>query len=436
MLLNRIKLFLCWFLLFNGLVNLSVAQTNLQFANTLYEEASYVKAIKFYKKVLKTDSLNRDAILNMGNCYRFINKSLDAEIWYAKAVKLEYVEPVYFYYYGQALKSNGNYDLAKAQFLHYYQLMPDDKKGKRMAKSCDIIKEWLKEDPKWKINPISSLNSSHSEYSPSYHGNGLVFTSDRKKWVIGDFINGFAGNPHSDIFYSEKKERGKWKKPKGYLDEHINTSFNEEVASVNKEGTLVFFTRSGDKEVTDNELINFNVVVNKLKIYFTAKDKSGEWGDLQAYPFNSNQHNSFHPSISSDGKILFFASDMLGGFGGTDLYVSFRDGDSWTFPENLGKQINSPENEMFPFLHEDGTLFFASEGHVGYGGLDLFYSGRIDSARWGKAINLKRPLNTSRDDFGMTLDSEKVTGYFSSNRPGGKGKDDIYEFVRIADFVF
>ncbi len=266
------------------------------------------------------------------------------------------------------------------------------------------------------------INTKRIEYAPTFLDEGLVFVASRR----GGPIDKKTGEPFFDLFFAPLEPDGMPGKPKP-LSLNINTSLHEGPASFTRDGKYIYFTRnnstvSGIKRADDEGVV-------RLKIYEAERGPT-DWIHIKELPFNSDEYRCAYPSITPDGNRLFFASDMPGGYGGYDLYMVERRADTWSRPINLGPEINTAADEAFPYYHPSGTLFFASNGHGSQGGLDLFMidmSGRV----WGKVEPLEAPFNTPYDDFCLVINQDGTRGYFASNRPGGKGKDDIYLFEAL-----
>lgn len=262
------------------------------------------------------------------------------------------------------------------------------------------------------------INTVNVDFSPAYYQNGIVYVSQHKSGPVDEK----SGQTFFELFYSELDPNGVPQKPQNFSLE-LNSQFHEGPVTFNRKGDRIFFTRSNTKGGISKADKKGRVV---LKIY-EADRGVYDWENIRELPFNNDDYSCMHPSLSPDGHKLFFASDMPGGYGGMDLYFSERRNGSWSPPINLGPDINTDKNEVFPFFHESGTLFFASNGHQGYGGLDLF---EIDMSqkKWGEVYNLGKPYNSVKDDLGIILNESGDAGFFTSNRKRGKGKDDIYYF--------
>ena len=271
------------------------------------------------------------------------------------------------------------------------------------------------------IKNLAALNSNDMDYCPLIYKDGLVFTSTRKHKGQNKKLFKSYKKKFSYLFFSKRDTRGQYHKPEP-LEGAINGRYHEGAATFNKEGDVMFFTRNNN-----NGKNKFGKI--DLKIY-TAKNIKGNWNDTnEIKAINGDGYSTCHPSISSDGKRLYFASNRNGGYGGMDIYVSyFLDGE-WQYPINLGPEINSDGNEIFPFIDDTNQLYFSSDGHEGNGGQDIFKSVWLDTKddeSWSKAANLGLPFNSIKDDFGFSIYNNNQEGFFTSTRAGGQGHDDIY----------
>ncbi|NUO01715.1 MAG: OmpA family protein [Saprospiraceae bacterium] len=269
------------------------------------------------------------------------------------------------------------------------------------------------------LQNASQVNTPGMEFSPALYLNGMVYVSRYNSGPVDEKTQ----ETFYELFYSELDPNGMPMKPQNFSME-INSQLHEGPVSFNRKGDRMYFTRSNSRQGVSRADKKGKVV---LKIYEAHKGEF-DWENVQELSFNSDKYTCMHPSLSADGKKLFFASDMSDGFGGMDIYFVERQNDgNWSRPINLGSEVNTPKNEVFPFFHESGTLFFSSDGHDGLGGLDLFL---IDLSKrvWGNPINLGEPFNSSKDDLGLVLNEDGVMGYFTSDREGGKGRDDIFVF--------
>lgn len=276
----------------------------------------------------------------------------------------------------------------------------------------------VEEKNKMNIFPLQSLNSEEREFSPVLFQGKLVFVTSQLKMGIPDPVSDEA---YYDLLVVDLKKGLPSGKPKNFSID-INTPLHEGPCSFSTDGKKIFFTRS-------NQLNGAPVLDEEGKIQlqiYEASFNGTNWSDVKSLPFNKGNYSYMHPSISPDGEKLYFASNKPSGYGGYDIYFVEKEGNNWSEPINMGPEINSNGNEGFPYMPPNGVLFFASNGHKGLGAIDLFMID-ISSNRWGDLLNLGAPINSPFDDFGITL-KDYTSGFFSTNREGGKGKDDIYAF--------
>lgn len=392
-------------------------------ANDHFQNYEYSAAIPQYVKVLKHEDKNLEAIQNLAHCYRFIGDYEKAEIFYAKALEIPGYEPHIPLLYGKMLKANNKVDKAKEVFVVYASKNPNNKNAESEATSCDKVKLWADQTPKrYEVKLAKDINSKLSDFSPANYEKGLVFVSERNVDHLENSAYSLTGRPFLAIYQAEQSGEDTFFKPK-LFPSNINNDYHNGPIAFNGNFSEGFLTRV-DVFAKGKEF------VNKPQLYFLKREKE-KWMDPLPYEHNNQEYALAHPTLSSDGQMLFFVSDMPGGNGGKDLYLSKRQGEVWSKPENLGPLVNTEGDEMFPYYSKDGTLYFSSDGHMGYGGMDIF-SAKFIADRWGTVKNLKEPVNSSKDDFGVMFTNDSI-GFLSSNRPGGKGSDDIYRFKIIYD---
>ena len=397
-------------------------------ADKLYKSYSYSMAIPLYLKVAqKAGDPDRDeAIVKLADCYRLTNDQLNAKAWYAQAVKLPQSQPVNWFYYGQALRCAQEYDLAKEAYDKYATLAPNDPRGKAYSGFCAQIDKLNDLPVGFEIKNAKTLNSDRSDFGPAFYSEGIIYVSDRRQNFMEDKRYDWTSFNYLDLFYSRPKYLDEFyqdmNEPKSFSGQ-FNQTYHDGPATFAKHDSLIYFTRT-DKGNEPKDEDNYRT--DKLKIYWATAN--GTWSKSEPFFLNSDEYSVGHPSLTPDGKTIYFVSDMPGGFGGTDIYCcQWKDG-SWGKAENLGDKINSFGNEMFPSINGD-ILYFASDGLAGFGGLDIF-STTLNKGIWSKPENLGSPINSSFDDFSLILDSRGKKGFFSSNRPGGEGSDDIYACKR------
>lgn len=384
----------------------------LKKADGLYEQFAYKDAIPLYEAYLKEDKKHPEALKNLADCYRLTSNTRKSAYWYKKAIRYNPEDQELKLYYAQALMSNKKYDQAADWFEKFTELAPYDSRGWHFLESCQNIQELLKDSSMYIVQKMS-VNSKDSDFGPAFYKDGLVFTSGRSSKMI-DRKSQWTGESYTTLFFSSKHGY-KWTEPTE-LAGKSKVPYHEGPACFNARGTKIYFTRNVEKSKSKK-----TGTVN-LKI-FEASWTGLKWDYEKELPFNSDLYSCGHPALSADGKRLYFASDQPGGFGGKDIYVAEFVGGKWMKPKNLGKSINTEGDEMFPTTHSDGTLYFASNGWGGFGGLDLFAALDLyDYGDW-EVTNVGYPINSPKDDFGLIFTPDKRTGYFASNR---KGSDDLF----------
>ena len=396
---------------------------NLRRAHTLFEDGAYEEAIEEYKGYLKEGD-EFLARLRIARAYRAIGELELSEACYADVVGDSASLPIHKFELGKVLKAQGKYNKAKAWFDTYAMESADPSLGEKWAASCLKAQEMRRDSLGYRIQAQSNLNTKYSEISPVVYRAGLAFSSNRKRGFLFRFFNGYNRGAFYDLYYAEKNSDGRLRKP-DYLRDKINTRYHDGPASFSASGNIAFVTRSnmgdfgGRRDAAGYNRVNIYMLENRL-------DK---WRDARPLPFSSKEYNVAHPAASDDGRTLYFSSDMPGGFGGTDIWVTRYVDDKWTRPSNLGPLVNSEANEGYPFLASDSLLYFSSDRAEGFGGKDIFYA-RSREGAWSYVRNAGYPLNSEADDFGYSMEPGSPYGYFVSNRDGGEGDDDIYGFRR------
>lgn len=398
----------------------------LERANALFDDYSYIQAIVEYEKLLKKNNLP-EAQIKLAECYRLTKQMSNAEMYYRKAAENNAVDSVYLYYFASTLKYNGKYEEAKEWYLKY-EAFKQDGKGEKQAKFLDLIHYFTRDSSKVDIKNMA-FNSEYADFSPAFFKDGLLFSSTRTKGKNPGGLDQWTGENFNDIYYIAKVNIDSASKAH-LLNGFINSNFHEGPASFDANNNIIYFTRNS---VVKGVQKRSKEGVLKIQIY-TASLQDNRWDIIAPFALNNAEYVVCHPSITADGKRIYFASDMPRGYGGLDIYYSDKTEGGWSEPVNLGAHVNSQWNEAFPYIHTTGTLYFASEGLPGLGGFDV-YSVRFSGSAWEDVKNLGYPINTSTDDFGFILDSTNKSGYISSNRTGGKGSDDIYS-VFIKDTYF
>ncbi|WP_394698142.1 hypothetical protein [uncultured Draconibacterium sp.] len=393
-------------------------------ANRLYAQLKYNKAIPFYLKTVngKKDAYKKEATIKLADCYRLTNNHNLAVEWYEKAKVYIDSDLEVALNYGIVLRTMGRYNEASKYFEQYLAGNPENIEAKHYKDYCLQIEEWLKlpESAVYKNEKI--LNSKYSDFSPIPYKNGLVIVSDRMVDQLDNHNYSWTGNGYLDLYFSWHNDEGNLTTPV-ILSKTFNQSFHDGPVCFSPDWETAYITRTSKEKRYKKDSLQTHYS------FITVVDLNQSKKNEKPFACNNREYSVGHASISPDGKTLIFASGNNNGFGASDLYMcKIKDGE-WTEPENLGANINTFGKEYFPFLASETTLYFASDGHMGYGGLDIFVS-EFKNGQWQKPENLKAPINSSYDDFGiMFLNSD--SGYFSSDRPGGLGSDDIYNFTNF-----
>ena len=388
-------------------------------ADKHFSKYNYAKAIPVYEKIAKSKSPDKQlAMIKLADCYRILNNYTKAESYYAQAISLGKVPAEVNYNYGNVLKSNNKYSEALNQYYAFLEENENSKTAKNAIKSCQEIKYWESKPKEYEVKNLEAINTKRSEFCPVVVNNKLYFVAEKISDIVDFETSSTNGQPYLNIFSSEIKNN-EIKKQK-LVSKKVNTSFHDGPITFSNDGKSAAFTRVN--YIVNKKNKDF---VNRAKIYFT--DVNGKFfSKPKAFTYNSDEYSCAHPSLSADGTILFFSSDMPGSYGGQDIWMCKKNGDGWDKPVNLGFDINTTGDEVFPSVKKDGSLYFSSNGLPGFGDLDIFTAKQVDG-KWLLNRNEGLYLNSKADDFGITFINDSV-GYFSSNREGGKGEDDIYYF--------
>ena len=476
-----------------GLVSYMAIGQNalLKTAQHHFDNLSYIKAIDAYEQALKKKGISEgekfSAMKNLSESYLKVKDGVNAERVLRDLVSsssdFSGDRAKVLMNYAQALASNAKYKESQEQYQKYLAIVDNDIIAKGFSKLYDDVSVLSKNAACYKVDYLS-INTNAADFSPTNYQNGLIFVSNRRNTSGIRRVFSWDNSPFLDLYHlediaylsateaglggggssSRKAKSGsggtvgsdEYTMPTandsrtigsfggknisqgyGYADKPmtesdrmggtINSKYHEGPAAFFKDGSKVIFTRNNTSSRGTAKKSSDGII--KLKLYMGESKKDG-WGNVVELPFNSNEYSMGHPALSPDEKLLFFASDMPGGFGGTDIYVTRYDGVNWSAPVNLGNAINTKGNEMFPYVDEKGNLYFSSEGLPGLGELDIFFTQLDGVTQKGRVINLGAPINSSKDDFGIITDGLRQSGYFSSNRKRGGSDDDIYKFDR------
>ena len=409
-------------------------EKELEKANEMYKNFSYVDAIKIYERIAQKGFVNQEMLQSLGNAYYYNAEYKKALPWYEQLFQEgKYkVKPEYYYRYAQTLKSVGDYTEADKMMAKFVELTnANDTRAALFEENKDYQTVIKNNSGRFQLNN-ASINTENSEYGTALYGDKIVFAgaTDARKAKRG--VSQWTGESFYDLYEAEHFDQKLGsRKP---FSSSVNTQFNESTPVFTKDGNTMYFTRNNyvnRKLGTDIE----NTIL--LKILRATKDKNGNWGDIVEVPFNSDQYNVAHPALSSDEKYLYFASDMPGTFGSSDIFrVEILGDNQYGTPENLGNIINTAGRESFPYISKENVLYYSSDGIPGLGGLDIFAAKFNADGSTSKPVNIGMPGNSADDDFCFVFNSDSKIGFLTSNRPGGKGKDDIYSFHEDKPLLF
>ena len=398
-------------------------------AESDYNNYNYATAIDSYEKLLKKGYSNQQIYSHLGDANYQNAQYSEAADWYNKLLKLEgaEIEPEYMYKYAQALKSKGEYKDSQVWMDKYKAAKSNDLRAIKINKKPDYLKKIEENSGTFEIKNLD-FNSTESDFAPSFNGKDLIFSTARDSgitnrnthlWNNKSFTNLYkvTENEEGDLQYLEK------------LSNVFNKKTHESSTAFTKDGATVYFTRNN----SDNgRFARDTQGVSRLKIY-RATLENDRWTNITELPFNDDAHSVAHPTLSPNEDKLYFASDMKGTKGQSDIFVVMINSDgSFGKPKNLGPGINTESRETFPFVTKENVLYFASDGHPGLGGLDIFTT-KLSDLDNPVVVNLGRPINTDEDDFSFIINTETKKGFFASNRDGGHGSDDIYSFTQVKE---
>lgn len=427
----KIKKFVYSTLLFVFVLQGYSQKATVAAADKKYDRYAYVDAIATYERVAEKGYKDEKMFQKLGNAYYFNAELEKATKWYGELFAMSpEQEPEYYYRYSQCLKSVREYAKADEMLEQFNKKSGNDKRAKLFVKHKNYLEVIKANSGRFNIED-AGINSEYSDYGSSFSGNKLVFASARDTGSVSKRVFKWTNQSFTNLYASEVSSSGNLGTPKPFGN-RMNSKFNESTPVFTNDGKTVYFTRNNfldGKKGKDDKKITL------LKLY-KATLKNDSWGNVTELPFNSNQYSVAHPMLSPDNKTLYFASDMPGTFGQSDLFkVALNDDGSFGTIENLGATINTEGRETFLFISDENELYFASDGHPGLGGLDVFVSKIEQGGSFKEVQNVGAPVNGPQDDFAFLIDSKTRNGFFTSNRTGGKGYDDIYKFAETRKLV-
>jgi outer membrane protein OmpA-like peptidoglycan-associated protein/tetratricopeptide (TPR) repeat protein len=400
-------------------------------ADKQFSKLEFVKAAESYKKLINNGKSSDYVVAQLAECYYNIFNTVEAEKWYATLAE-DSSDPDIIFKYSQMLKANGKYKLSNKWMNKFVELRPADNRATSFLKNPNYLPKIISKGKRFNVQNLD-INSEYSDFGGALNNNKLYITSSRNtvglfdlgRWITQRISYGWNNEPYLDIYSFDVTDSGSYLN-EDYLGSNINTKYHEGLASFDNEGNMYISRESfyENEYVKDPESNNITSLIGIYKISKGEKN-------VVALNINSVEYSVKNPSISSDGKTLYFSSDMPGGFGNFDIYRGDIDENgNINNVENLGQKVNTEGQEMFPFIGDKNNLYFSSDSQLGLGGLDVFFTKEVDG-KWASVRNVGIPVNSNADDFAFSMNEATGEGFVSSNRSGGKGSDDIYSIKRL-----
>lgn len=412
----------------SGILVVSCKQVKIADADRKFAEGEYFAAADMYRQIYrktppKKKELRGEVALKMAESYRLINNPVRANAAYQNALRYNTIDTTLMLQYARSLHKVGDYKTAARYYQEFLSRYPDNQFALNGLEGTKLAPEWKEKPTRYEVTPMDLFRSNKGgEFCPALlpPGYDQVYFSSNRKEALGDTISQITGTKTNDIFRARKDENGKWMAPEK-LESPINTVYDEGSPSFSQSGTNMYYT------FCPQDSVNSKPAVIKI-----SQRVDGNWKAGVEVVINKNDSMRIfaHPAIDASERFLYFVSDMAGGYGGKDIWRAKMFGERVEYIENLGPDINTAGDEMFPYMRNDSTLYFSSDGHVGMGGLDIYKAVYNAAAKRWKIENMKSPVNSYSDDFGITFEGEKEIGFFSSNRNDARGYDHIYAFVR------
>ncbi|SCY05768.1 OmpA family protein [Flavobacterium caeni] len=408
----------------------SFAQVGLKKADKQYAKYAYIDATQTYERIAAKGYKSPDMFMKLGNAYYFNAELEKANKWYGELFAMGgEIDSEYYYRYAQTLKSVGDYAKADQMMTQFNQKSGEDLRGKNFVDKKDYMEEIKANSGRYEIAD-AGINSKYSDYGSAFNGKQVIFASSRDTGNFAQKKHKWSNQYFTGLYSAEMSEEGALTDAKKYAKQ-INTKYHEASAIFTKDGKTMYFTRNNFNNGKKGKDANR---ITLLKLY-KATFKDSVWSDPVEVSFNSDSYSVAHPSLSPDEKTLYFASDMPGTLGQSDLWKVAINGDSFGTPVNLGPTINTEGKETFPFLTDENELYFSTDGHPGVGGLDIFMAKLKEDGTFKAPLNVGTPANSPQDDFAYLIDTKSRRGFLSSNRDGGQGYDDIYRFLETRKLV-
>jgi outer membrane protein OmpA-like peptidoglycan-associated protein len=391
-------------------------------ADKSFEEFAFIEAIGLYEYAYEKDTSDNYIVKRLSDANRNIGNTEETERWLKKLIDRHAEEPEDLFNYSQVLKSNGKYLIAEQWLKEYSELRPEDGRVNIQVSLLEYIQFLMRDSANYELLN-TSINTVGSDMGSAFYKDQLIFSSTSIGTKTGANYR-WNELPYLDMYSAKIGPYGDLSAVESFAPK-LKTPYHDGPVSIDAPNNIIYFTRNS---FLKGKTSQSKQGVTNLKL-FLGKLEEDEWKMAGSFRYNSNEYSVGHPSISNNGTVLYFASDMPGGYGKSDLYFSVNVNGIWSKPFNLGPKVNTEGNEFFPFISNDGVLYFGSDGHGGLGSLDLYFS-VPEQGVFNTIENMGYPVNSPRDDFGLALDSTGMKGYFTSNRAGGKGDDDLY-FLKI-----
>jgi len=395
-------------------------------ADNLFNKFSFVDASEVYKDLIEND-FNKDySVRQLADSYAYMRNPDSAVVYYKKAVEQNNVPLEYYYKYAQALRGNKEYKESRI-WLKKFKDAGGTIDNDKFLKDADFITTIFNAKPQYFLKDVK-FNSKYSDFGAYVHDGLTYFTSSRDEGVSTKHIYGWNKEPFLDIYVKTENENDSIVDHKSKIKGKVNSTYHDGPLTITNDGKTMYFSRNNYNKAG---LAKDKAGFSNLKIY-KASLINGIWDNIEELPFNNDEYSTGHPSLNSDNTKLYFASDMPGGIGGSDIYyVDIKSDGTIGMPQNLGSIVNTVENEVFPFINNEDVLFFSSNGHHGLGLLDIFATIKDKNDIITSVLNVGIPVNSNKDDFSFFMSEDGTSGYFASNRDGGVGSDDIYAYNRV-----
>jgi outer membrane protein OmpA-like peptidoglycan-associated protein/tetratricopeptide (TPR) repeat protein len=400
---------------------ISAQNKDTQVADKLFKKFEFISAAESYLKLVASNKADGYVYRQLGDCYYNIYNTKEAAKWYAKAIAKKQDSELY-YRYSQMLKAIGNFAESNKQMQKFAEMQPNDSRAKTFNENPNYVPVLLDQRKSFDVKPID-INSDKSDFGAFLMDNTIYFTSARNS---NSKIYSWTKEPFLDIYKANLNEDGTISNI--LLLKEINSKYHDGSVSISQDGSTMYFTSDSFRENSFEKDKASKLKLGRNNI-FSAKFVNGKWDEITSLPFNSKDYSTGNPSISKDGKTLYFSSNRPGSIGGVDIWkVAISESGSYGTPENLGKNVNTEGNESFPFITSDNVLYFSSDGKQGLGAMDVY---KIDLTKNSEAKNLGKPVNSEKDDFAFTINENKNIGFVASNR---NGNDDIFKLIPVCNY--